>query len=70
MTPSSTVEFLIWLLIVASIIAVIAARIRIPYTVALVIGGLFLGTFHLPVSQHLFANPPDWLFLVTDETES
>jgi CPA1 family monovalent cation:H+ antiporter len=61
MTPSSTVEFLIWLLIVASIIAVIAARIRIPYTVALVIGGLFLGTFHLPVLQHLFANPPDWL---------
>jgi CPA1 family monovalent cation:H+ antiporter len=61
MTPSSTVEFLIWLLIVASIIAVIAARVRIPYTVALVIGGLFLGTFHLPVVQHLFANPPDWL---------
>jgi CPA1 family monovalent cation:H+ antiporter len=61
MTPSSTVEFLIWLLIVASAIAVIAARIRIPYTVALVIGGLVLGTFQLPVLQHLFAHTPDWL---------
>ena len=61
MTPSSTIEFLIWLLIAASVIAVIAARIRIPYTVALVLGGLLLGSFHLPVLQTLFAHPPDWL---------
>jgi Kef-type K+ transport system membrane component KefB len=59
MTPSSTIEFLIWLLIAASIIAVIAARIRIPYTVALVLGGLLLGSFHLPMLQSLFANSPD-----------
>ena len=61
MTPSSTIEFLIWLLIAASIIAVIAARVRIPYTVALVLGGLLLGSFHLPIFQSLFANSPDWL---------
>jgi CPA1 family monovalent cation:H+ antiporter len=61
MTPSSTIEFLIWLLIAASIIAVIAARLRIPYTVALVLGGLILGSFHLPILQSLFAHPPDWL---------
>ncbi len=61
MTPSSTIEFLIWLLIAASVIAVIAARVRIPYTVALVLGGLLLGSFHLPVLQTLFAHPPDWL---------
>ena len=61
MTPSSTIEFLIWLLIAASIIAVIAARLRIPYTVALVLGGLLLGSFHLPILQRLFAHPPDWL---------
>ncbi len=61
MTPSSTIEFLIWLLIAASIIVVIAARLRIPYTVALVLGGLILGSFHLPILQSLFAHPPDWL---------
>jgi NhaP-type Na+/H+ or K+/H+ antiporter len=42
MTPSSAIEFLIWLLIAASIIAVVANRLRIPYTVALVLGGLAL----------------------------
>ena len=61
MTPSTTIEFLIWLLIAASVIAVIAARLRIPYTVALVVGGLLLGSFHLPVLQKLFSHSPDWL---------
>ena len=42
MTANSSVEFLLWLLIAASIIAVIAKRIGIPYTVALVLGGLLL----------------------------
>lgn len=45
MTPSSAVEFLIWLLIAASIIAVLAERLRIPYTVSLVLGGLMVGNF-------------------------
>ncbi|HEY1799828.1 MAG TPA: Na+/H+ antiporter [Terriglobales bacterium] len=61
MTPSTTVEFLIWMLIAAALIAVLAARLRIPYTVALVVGGLLLGSFHLPILKNLFAHPPDWL---------
>ena len=61
MTPSTTIQFLIWLLLAASIIAVVAARLRIPYTVALVVGGLVLGSFHLPIVHTLFANSPDWL---------
>ncbi len=62
MTASSTVEFLIWLLIAASVIAVIAIRARIPYTVALVLGGLALGSLHLPILQGIYqAHRPDWL---------
>jgi Na+:H+ antiporter len=61
MTTNFAVEFLILVLIVASIIAVIAARLRIPYTVALVLGGLALGSFHLPVWDEFLAHRPDWL---------
>jgi CPA1 family monovalent cation:H+ antiporter len=61
MTPSTTVEFLIWMLIAAALIAVLAARLRVPYTVALVVGGLVLGSFRLPILAKLFAHPPDWL---------
>ncbi len=48
MTATSGVEFLIWLLIACSTIAVLAKYLRIPYTVALVLGGLLLGQLHLP----------------------
>ena len=62
MTPSSAVEFLIWLLIAASIIAVLAERLRIPYTVSLVIGGLLLGALRLPILSPLQSgHRPDWL---------
>ncbi|HVB55293.1 MAG TPA: Na+/H+ antiporter [Candidatus Acidoferrales bacterium] len=62
MTASSAVEFLIWLLIAASIIALIAIRLRIPYTVALVLGGLALGSLHLPILQSIYqSDRPDWL---------
>lgn len=61
MTASFAIEFLILLLIAASIIAVVAARLRIPYTVALVAGGLLLGSVHVPVVQDLFNRRPDWL---------
>ena len=61
MTTNFAVEFLILVLIAASIIAVIAARLRIPYTVALVLGGLVLGSFHLPVWDEFLAHRPDWL---------
>src|SRR5271166_495958 len=61
MTTNAAVEFLIWLLIAASVIAVLAHRLRIPYTVALVIGGLALGSIHMPIVQTLVKNEPDWL---------
>jgi CPA1 family monovalent cation:H+ antiporter len=62
MTASSTVEFLMWLLIAASIIAVIAIRSRIPYAVALVLGGLALGSLRLPIVEAIYqAHRPDWL---------
>ena len=50
MTPNTAVEFLIWLLIAASVIAILAERLRIPYTVSLVLGGLLLGALRLPSS--------------------
>jgi len=62
MTANSSVEFLIWLLIAASVIAVIAKRIGIPYTVALVLGGLLLSVVHLPALAPLHqGHRPDWL---------
>jgi Na+:H+ antiporter len=61
MTANSAVEFLIWLLIAASVIAVLANRLRVPYTVALVLGGLALGSIRLPIVETLVQNHPDWL---------
>jgi len=55
------VEFIIWLLIAASVIAVVAARLRIPYTVALVLGGLALGLVRTPFLQDITGQRPDWL---------
>jgi monovalent cation:H+ antiporter, CPA1 family len=55
------VEYIIWMLIAASIIAVLAARLRIPYTVALVLGGLALGSVRLPILWELTSRRPDWL---------
>ncbi len=62
MTAISSVEFLIWLLIAASIIAILADRLRIPYTAALVAGGLVLGVLPFgPISPLDPANRPHWL---------
>ena len=62
MTPTSGIEFLLWLLIAAAIIAILAKRLRIPYTVALVVGGLLLGTVRIPLLSPLQSgNRPDWL---------
>lgn len=61
MTPTSGIEFLVWLLIVAAIIAMLAKRLRIPYTVSLVLGGLLLGVIHLPILSPLQPDHrPDW----------
>jgi len=62
MTPTSGIEFLVWLLIAAAIIAMLAKRLRIPYTVALVFGGLLLGAVRIPLLSPLQSgNRPDWL---------
>src|SRR6266849_287758 len=62
MTPTSGIEFLVWLLIAAAIIAMLAKRLRIPYTVALVFGGLLLGVIRIPLLSPLQSgNRPDWL---------
>lgn len=62
MTPSSGVEFLVWLLIAAAIIAMLAKFLRIPYTVSLVCGGLLLGSIRLPLLSPLQpGHRPDWL---------
>lgn len=62
MTTTSAVEFLIWLLIAAAIIAVLAERLRIPYTVSLVSGGLVLSVFRLPILSPLQSgHRSDWL---------
>jgi monovalent cation:H+ antiporter, CPA1 family len=62
MTPTSGIEFLVWLLIVAAIVAMLAKRLRIPYTVSLVLGGLLLGVIQLPILSPLQpGHRPDWL---------
>jgi Na+:H+ antiporter len=61
-TATSAVEFLIWLLIAASAIAMLAKRLRAPYTVALVAGGLMLSALRLPhLSPLAPGQRPDWL---------
>jgi CPA1 family monovalent cation:H+ antiporter len=62
MTPGSAVEFLVWLLVAAAIIAILAERLRIPYTVSLVCGGLIVGAIRLPLISPLQpGHRPDWL---------
>ncbi len=62
MTSTSGIEFLVWLLIAAAIIAMLAKRLRIPYTVSLVLGGLLLGVIQLPILSPLQpGHRPDWL---------
>src|SRR5712692_5318432 len=62
MTPTSGIEFLVWLLIAAATPAMLAKRLRLPYTVALVFGGLLLGAVRFPLLSPLQSgNRPDWL---------
>ena len=62
MTPTSGIEFLVWLLIAAAVIAMLAKRLQIPYTVSLVLGGLLLGIIRLPILSPLQpGHRPDWL---------
>jgi len=53
---------LVWLLIAAAVIAMLAKRLQIPYTVSLVLGGLLLGIIRLPILSPLQpGHRPDWL---------
>jgi Na+:H+ antiporter len=61
MTTFSTVEYLLLMLLAASVVAVITSRLRIPYTVALVLGGLALVSIHLPFIDQLIQERPGWL---------
>jgi CPA1 family monovalent cation:H+ antiporter len=62
MTAISGVEFLIWLLIAVSTIAVLTKYLCIPYTVALVLGGLLLSFLHLSSLSPLQPTQrPNWL---------
>jgi len=62
MIPTSGIEFLVWLLIAAAIIAMLAERLKIPYTVSLVFGGLLLGVIRIPILSPLqVGHRPDWL---------
>lgn len=53
MSTISIVEFLALLLIAASVIALATSRLRIPYTIALVVGGFVIDLFHLPITERL-----------------
>lgn len=53
MPPAQVIEFLLILLIAASIVAIIASRFRIPYTIALVLGGFGINFFHIPIQTFL-----------------
>ncbi len=62
MTPTSGIEFFVWPLIAAAIIAMFAKRLRIPYTASLVFGGLLLGISRIPIlSPPQPGHRPDWL---------
>jgi len=61
MTTDLAVEFMIVMLAAAAIIAVLADRLRIPYTVALVLGGLALGSVPLPFVHSFVREGPHWL---------
>ena len=55
MSTAAIIEFLLWLLIAASAIAIVTSRLKIPYTVALVLGGFAIDLFHLPIMSALGA---------------
>jgi len=64
MTPSSGIEFLVWLLIAAASIAILAERLKIRYTVSLIFGGLVLGIVHVPMLSPLRAgHRPEWFWI-------
>ncbi len=62
MTSEFSIEFLIGLLMIASVVAVVAMWLRIPYMVALVLGGLALGSISASFLDRFYSGPrPNWL---------
>jgi CPA1 family monovalent cation:H+ antiporter len=51
MNAAHVVEFLLGLLIAASVIALVTSRLKLPYTIALVIGGFAIDFFHIPIME-------------------
>jgi CPA1 family monovalent cation:H+ antiporter len=49
MNPHTLIEFLLLLLIAASVIAVVTSRFKVPYTVFLVFGGVLIDLFRVPI---------------------
>ena len=47
------VELLLLLLIAASLIAMVTRRLRIPYTIALVFGGVLIDVIHVPIIEYV-----------------
>ena len=69
MDTHTLIEFLLLLLIAASVIAVITARFKVPYTVFLVFGGALIDLFHVPIIAKLGESAgrlltPDVIFMV------
>ncbi len=58
MSASTIIEFLLWLMIAASIIALVTKRFNLPYTVALVVGGFAIDLFRLPITNILGNGQP------------
>ena len=55
MEAAEIIQFLLLLLIAASLIAMATIRLKIPYTIALVIGGFLIDIFHVPLTGRLGA---------------
>ncbi len=51
--PTHLVELLLLLLIAASLIAMVTRKLRIPYTIALVFGGVLIDVFHVPILERI-----------------
>ena len=69
MNTHTLIEFLLLLLIAASVIAIFTSRLKVPYTVFLVFGGVLIDLFHFPIISKLGTSvenllSPEIIFMV------
>ena len=69
MNTHTLIEFLLVLLIAASVIAIFTSRLKVPYTVFLVFGGVLIDLFHFPIISKLGTSvenllSPEIIFMV------